>query len=156
MFWVDITVGENTQVIPVIPILVVGGRLLIAVPRSWHRSPSQRVLPAGALVKPALAVVAGVFPGNPPSLATPEWRVKVSAARSPGQGRGCLRAAFQRLTASRTSRRGEPGKDRVPEPGAQLNEWLDITVAGEDLNGPSEDIAPLSRTSTYTLFGMPT
>ena len=93
MFWVDITVGENTQVIPVIPILVVGGRLLIAVPSSvWHRSPSQRVLPAGALVKPALAVVAGVIPGNPPSLATPEWRVKVWVAYASPQLQSQVRA----------------------------------------------------------------
>ncbi|CAE7829808.1 unnamed protein product [Symbiodinium sp. CCMP2592] len=52
--------GEAAKLVSVIPIVVVGNRLLAALPSSvWHRSPSRRLLPPGALVKPVLAVVAG-------------------------------------------------------------------------------------------------
>ena len=61
-FCVDVKVRDLTQAIPVIPIVVVGGRLLVALPSPvWHRSPTQRILPAGALIKPALAMFAGSF-----------------------------------------------------------------------------------------------
>ena len=92
-FCVDITVGESVQAVPVIPIVVVGGRLLIAVPSPvWHRSPSQRILPAGALIKPALAVVAGVIPGDPPSQASSGVEVKVWVAYASGQLETQIRA----------------------------------------------------------------
>ena len=78
---VSITVGDSTQTVPVIPIVVIGGRLLVAVPSpAWHRSPLQRLLPPGALVKPTHAAVAGVIPGDPPSQASSGVEVKVWVA----------------------------------------------------------------------------
>ena len=85
-FCVDVKVGDLTQAIPVIPLVVVGGRLLVALPSPlWHRSPTQRILPAGALIKPALAMVAGVIPGDPPSQASSGVEVKVWVAYASAQ-----------------------------------------------------------------------
>ena len=92
-FCVEITARHGTQVIPVIPKVVVGGRLLIAVPGSvWHRTLWQRLLPAGALNKPALAVVAGVIPRDPPTQASSGVEVKVWVAYASAQLEAQIRA----------------------------------------------------------------
>ena len=72
---------EGARTIPVIPIVVVGDRLLIALPGPvWHRSPAKRLLPPGSLVKPVLASVAGVLPGGDLSSASPGVEIKVWVA----------------------------------------------------------------------------
>ena len=60
--------------------------------RAWNRSPLQRLLPPGALIRPTLAAVAGVIPGDPPSQASSGVEIKVRVAYASSQFEALIRA----------------------------------------------------------------
>ena len=80
-FCLEVNMGEHPQVVPIIPVVVVGTRLFVALPGGvWHRKATKRLLPPGALVKPTLASVAGVVAGEDPSHPSDGAEIKVWVA----------------------------------------------------------------------------